>query len=176
MPEGLPEGVERLVLVRHPGVVGWYVSENPHVGSVPGVQTKEVIFVSDLPAIIDQAKREERERLARRCEDVYAGLADLRRKREQQGKDNSAAYLQGRQHEASNQAAALRELETADFRANRFGDALAAVVTTARSWLLREHGDGRPMHPADDAAAGLFDALDALAALDHTEPQDEEER
>ena len=43
---------------------------------------------------------------------------------------------------------------------------LKPVIDAARSWLIREHGDNRPNHPADEAAARLYDAFAALDSED----------
>lgn len=56
----------------------------------------------------------ERERLAKRLEDVDDALVVLVDRRRRAGKWDSVAYLQGRQHECRNQAAALRGISTAD--------------------------------------------------------------
>lgn len=83
-----------------------------------------------LDSLFDATRKQERERLAERLEEVDAGLQELRERREREGKDNSAAYLQGRQHECRNQAAALRGLSTADLRANPLSEAVAAFRST----------------------------------------------
>lgn len=142
-----------------------YNGEYPFDGNVAddeGLRAEATEYAKQAsPGALPSIEAACRERFAKRLEEVDAGLSDLRRRREREGKEHSASYLQGRQHECRNQAAALRRLHTADLRANRWSDALTRVIEAACSWLVREHGDTRP---ADDAAGALFDALAALSA------------
>jgi aminoglycoside phosphotransferase len=147
-------------------VVAWHIAANDGCPRWDLVVNKEP-FRNAATALLEQAapaiRAQERERLAERLEEVDAGLSDLRATREHQDKWDSVAYLQGRQHECRNQAAALRGLHTADLRASALGEALTRVVRAARHWLTCEHGDARPdVCPADKPAAQLHDALAAL--------------
>lgn len=56
----IPRDVERVVLARDPGLSDWEVLEDASYGAVPGIETKELVAVEDLPGILEASLQSSR--------------------------------------------------------------------------------------------------------------------